>query len=115
MPRDTLLALRAAAAPLVNEDGSIDIAAAPAAAPDAALRSLLGAQDLSRLLALTAAPGDAAAAGSEEPYDPAAGELVVMLAAAVDGLPPVLGADVLERAPRGGLRTKGLPEEEEEA
>ena len=81
---------------------------------DAALRRVLGAQDVSRLLALTALPGDAAAAGAEAPYDAAAGDVVVMLAAAVDGQPAVLGADVLARAADGRLRTKGLPDEDDE-
>jgi hypothetical protein len=96
-------------------------AAAPAPPPplppaSEALRAILGGQDLSRLLALTADAADAAdaaAAGNEEAYDPTAGELVVLFVAAVDGQPPVMGADVLQRSARGGLCTKGLPEEDD--
>ncbi len=113
VPRALLLALRSGGAPAADvtsshtDEPSLD-----------ALRSLLGSQDLTRLLTLTAQPQEAtvapASGGSgERPYDAAAGELVALFAACIDALPPLLGADVLQRMPDGSLRTQGLGPDEE--
>lgn len=74
------------------------------------LGNLLGIQDLTRMLTLTHDPADPLQhqdVGGEKPYDPAAGELVLMLAAKVDDGPFIAGADTVLEAD-GALHTKLL-------
>lgn len=108
VPRTRLLALRAGTA--AAEPGVV-AASAPSVASLDTLRSVLAGQDLARLLALSDEDALAPAAGCEQPYQPDAGELLVLFSAAVDNLAPMVGADVLTIGPDGSLHTKGLPAE----